>query len=111
MAVAIPSLDHEPVGSALGPDRSGLDKAGGRLVVVSNRVPVPSGAGSPNAGGLAVALDAALKQRGGLWFGWSGATVKGREPETQAQAFGNVEYAVSDLSERDLEDFYHGFAN
>ncbi len=106
MAIAIPSMHHEPVGSA-----ADVARTAGRLVVVSNRVPVPSNAGSPNAGGLAVALDAALKQRGGLWFGWSGATVKGREPETQAHAFGNVEYAVSDLSERDLDDFYHGFAN
>jgi trehalose 6-phosphate synthase len=111
MAVAIPSLDHEPVGSALRPDRPGLDKAGGRLVVVSNRVPVPSGAGSPNAGGLAVALDAALKQRGGLWFGWSGNTVDGREPETESHEFANVSYAVTDLAQRDLDDYYHGFAN
>ena len=45
----------------------------GRLVVVSNRVPIPSGADAPGAGGLAVALEAALRQRGGLWYGWSGA--------------------------------------
>jgi trehalose 6-phosphate synthase len=111
MAVALPSLDHEPRGSAQGQGKAGHAMAPGRLVVVSNRVPVPSAAGSPNAGGLAVALDAALKQRGGLWFGWSGATVDGREPETQAHEFGNVSYAVTDLSRRDLDDYYHGFAN
>jgi trehalose 6-phosphate synthase len=105
MAVAIPSL-LEPIRSA-----AGVGAAAGRLVVVSNRVPLPSSADSPTAGGLAVALDAALKQRGGLWFGWSGATSRGREPETQTHAYGNVSYAISDLSERDLEDFYHGFAN
>ncbi|HEX8168173.1 MAG TPA: alpha,alpha-trehalose-phosphate synthase (UDP-forming) [Beijerinckiaceae bacterium] len=106
MAVAIPFLDHAPFGSA-----AGVGTGAGRLVLVSNRVPLPSNAGSPNAGGLAVALDAALKQRGGLWFGWSGNAVDGREPETQAHEFGNVAYAVSDLSRRDLDDFYHGFAN
>jgi trehalose 6-phosphate synthase len=111
MAVAIPSLNHEPVGAAAERDKPALDKAAGRLIVVSNRVPVPSNAGSPNAGGLAVALDAALKQRGGLWFGWSGNTVDGREPETESHEFGNVSYAVTDLSQRDLDDFYHGFAN
>jgi trehalose 6-phosphate synthase len=111
MAVAIPSLNHEPVGAAAQRDKPALGKAAGRLIVVSNRVPVPSGAGSPNAGGLAVALDAALKQRGGLWFGWSGATVDGREPETQTHAFGNVSYAVTDLARRDLDDYYYGFAN
>jgi trehalose 6-phosphate synthase len=41
-----------------------------RVVVVSNRVPPPSG--HPRAGGLAVALRAALQEAGGLWFGWSG---------------------------------------
>ena len=40
-----------------------------RLVIVSNRVAVP---GVVSAGGLAVALQAALEETGGLWFGWSG---------------------------------------
>ena len=45
-----------------------------RLVVISNRVqPLNQGAGG-NQGGLAVALLAALKERGGVWFGWSGET-------------------------------------
>jgi trehalose 6-phosphate synthase len=84
----------------------------GRLIVVSNRVPIPQGGDSPSAGGLAVALDAALKQHGGLWFGWSGATSANDEPEAvQPQAFGNVTYAVTDLSQRDLDDYYFGFAN
>src|SRR5215211_924321 len=63
--------------SELGRDLSGRR---GRLVVVSNRVPIPSGADSPSAGGLAVALEAALKQQGGLWFGWSGETSETDEP-------------------------------
>ena len=45
------------------------------LVVVSNRVPLPS-SGAP-AGGLAVALDGLMEKRGGLWFGWSGAIAAG----------------------------------
>jgi trehalose 6-phosphate synthase len=92
----------------------GGDMAGsrGRLVVVSNRVPIPSGADSPTAGGLAVALEAALKQRGGLWFGWSGASTEGDEPPpVQLHHVGPVTYAVSDLSKRDLDDYYFGFAN
>ena len=39
-----------------------------RLIVISNRVSAGGGA----AGGLAVALSAALRQSGGIWFGWSG---------------------------------------
>ena len=43
-----------------------------RLVVVSNRLPA-LGKGVA-AGGLAVALEAALKDKDGLWLGWSGKT-------------------------------------
>lgn len=86
------------------------DRSKGRLVVVSNRVPVPSASGSPPAGGLAVALSAALEAQGGLWFGWSGKVAEG-EPELTHQTVGNVDYAVADLSRRDLDEYYHGFAN
>ena len=84
---------------------------GGRLVVVSNRVPVPTPTGGPTAGGLAVALECALKAKGGLWFGWSGKTSQEGDPPIQLQVVGNVSYAVSDLSRRDVDEFYHGFAN
>jgi len=41
-----------------------------RLVVVSNRVAdLEAGA---QAGGLAVAVNSALEETGGLWFGWDG---------------------------------------
>ena len=43
-----------------------------RLIIVSNRVAVPDPKGPRQAGGLAVAVNAALKQREGIWFGWSG---------------------------------------
>ena len=48
-----------------------------RLVVVSNRVAIP---GTSSAGGLAVALQAALEETGGMWFGWSGLPI-GLPPE------------------------------
>jgi trehalose 6-phosphate synthase len=61
---------------------------------------------------LAVALEAALKQRGGLWFGWSGETSDMDEPKpVQLHHVGPVTYAVSDLARRDLDDYYFGFAN
>ena len=41
-----------------------------RLVIVSNRVPIPKARGA-SAGGLAVALRDLLKP-GTMWFGWSG---------------------------------------
>lgn len=86
--------------------------AGQRLVVVSNRVPVPSGSGQKAAGGLAVALEAALKSHGGLWFGWSGRTVEGtpsREPEIKR--VGEITFSVIDLAQHDYDLYYSGFAN
>jgi trehalose 6-phosphate synthase len=78
----------------------------GRLVVVSNRVPT-----APAPGGLAVALGAALKPRGGLWFGWSGEACKESEPVPQVTRNGSVSFAVCGLSRRDIEQYYCGFAN
>jgi len=81
----------------------------GRLVVVSNRVPAP---GAPSAGGLAVALDAALKERGGLWFGWSGKTSEDADARPRhVQEAVPVSYAVMDLTQRDLDEYYAGYAN
>jgi trehalose 6-phosphate synthase len=78
-----------------------------RLVMVSNRVAVP---GEARAGGLAIALKAAIEEAGGLWFGWSGrvAEESGRVHE---QDVGNIRYITVDLSEQDRDDYYHGFAN
>ena len=45
---------------------------GARLIIVSNRVAVPETPRAPLAGGMAVAVKAALKNRNGMWFGWSG---------------------------------------
>ena len=41
-----------------------------RLVIVSNRVPVPKEGLRP--GGLAVVLKDLLARKGGMWFGWNG---------------------------------------
>ena len=82
-----------------------------RLIVVSNRVPVPKG-GQPPAGGLAVALSGAMEERGGVWFGWSGDTAPHDEgSEVRTLERGKVTYALVDLSQKDLEDYYAGFSN
>ena len=84
-----------------------------RLVVVSNRVALP---GEARAGGLAVALEAALEDRarkdgGGLWFGWSGRIDPVRSGKLHTQHAGGIDYATIDLSRRDHADYYNGFAN
>ena len=43
-----------------------------QLVVVSNRVAIPDKNAKARVGGLEVAVKAALKQKSGIWFGWSG---------------------------------------
>jgi len=83
-------------------------KHAGRLVVVSNRVALPRQA---SAGGLASALQAALHEHGGLWFGWSGKVAADSAAEIHRVEDGNVDYATIDLSRQDHEDFYTGFAN
>ncbi len=83
-----------------------------RLVVVSNRVPLPDAAGNPPAGGLAVALHAALRERGGIWMGWSGQSTGAEEPgPLTIRNNGAIRYALTDLSDRDVAEYYNGFAN
>ncbi len=82
-----------------------------RLVVVSNRVSVPSGDGAKRAGGLEVALRPALQRNGGVWLGWSGKVATADRLETRSLKHKNVEYVVTDLSKDDYQEYYNGFAN
>ena len=83
-----------------------------RLVVVSNRVPVPTHRASQGAGGLAVALQAALKEHGGIWFGWSGEARPAIDADAvETRQVGNITYAVTDLTKRDVDEYYLGYAN
>ena len=82
--------------------------SGARLVVVSNRVALPRQAAP---GGLASALQAALRERGGLWFGWSGKLAAETGAELHRLHDAKVDYATIDLSQADYDDFYTGFAN
>lgn len=79
-----------------------------RLVVVSNRVAIP---GDTRPGGLAVGLLAALKERGGLWFGWSGKSGRDESGTLHEQTEGDIRYVTMDLSKRDVDGYYNGFAN
>ncbi len=80
-----------------------------RLVVVSNRVPAP---GKPPQGGLAVAIHAAMRPRGGIWMGWSGRSSGERDPgPLLLREEGAITYALTDLSARDLAQYYQGMAN
>lgn len=79
-----------------------------RLVVVSNRVAQPR---ETRAGGLASAMRAALRERGGLWFGWSGKRVDASVRTLHREHAGNIDYALLDLTREEHAAYYLGFAN
>ncbi len=81
-----------------------------RLVVVSNRVPLPEK--GAQAGGLATALQPLLEREGGVWFGWSGTTAaKAAEQPARISHAGRVTYATIDLSKAEHDGYYANFAN
>ncbi len=82
-----------------------------RLIVISNRVAVPESASEASAGGLAVAVQAALSGRDGIWFGWSGRITDTPAQEPMVRKVGGTTYAVLDLTQDDYDEYYSGFAN
>ncbi len=76
-----------------------------RLFVVSNRVAYP---GAVHAGGLAVALHGVLRQRRGVWFGWSGSF---GEAPPRVQIGDGIRFCLLDVPQHEFEGYYHGFAN
>ena len=83
-----------------------------RLVVISNRVAVPKARGAAGAqGGLAGALNSALKRFGGIWFGWSGGEVDSFTGDISIRRDDGVTTATIDLELQDVEEYYNGYAN
>lgn len=80
-----------------------------RLLVVSNRV-APIEEGKPSAGGLSVAVEEALREVGGLWFGWSGK-IENKEPRVREEKGRGFQRATMTLSRRDYREYYAGYAN
>lgn len=81
-----------------------------QLVVVANRLPVHRaggrGAWTRSSGGLAVALDRVLLERGGTWVGWRG----GRNTKALPDDLGYQLEAI-DLSAEEVRDYYDGMSN
>jgi trehalose 6-phosphate synthase/phosphatase len=92
-----------------------------RLIVVSNRLPYvlnrsADGAWGlePGSGGLVTALVPVLRNRGGVWIGWSGTTEPIQELDSIcASATRNAGYTLKPvrLTPEEHEKFYYGFAN
>ena len=89
-----------------------------RLVVVSNRLPAST---LPDAsrdqrnqpvGGLVSAVQSALEQYGGLWFGWSGtATERRLAGEPLVARSGSIDVGAMNLTADEVNLFYSVFAN
>lgn len=90
-----------------------------RLIAVSNRLPIrviSKGREKkvvPGAGGLVTALAPVLRDRGGMWIGWSGAP---HDPDLSGllkKASKEAGYHLKSvpLTEEDIRLYYHGFSN
>ena len=77
-----------------------------RLIVVSNRVGLPKDVGANSVGGLAAALAAALRESGGIWFGWSGETTETYNGQISMHRVDTVTLALVDLVEQDVQEYY-----
>jgi trehalose 6-phosphate synthase len=82
-----------------------------QLVVVSNRVGIPEKHGNARAGGLEVAVKAALKHKSGIWFGWSGKVATKTKIAAQKVVHDKITYITLDLSKEDHHEYYNGFTN
>ncbi len=82
----------------------------GRLVIVSNRVTDPAKAAQ--AGGAAVAIADCLRERQGIWFGWSGqlSTDEDATPAIDVSDDGIVRWTIP-LTKYEYENYYLGYAN
>ncbi|HDQ93429.1 MAG TPA: trehalose-6-phosphate synthase [Synergistetes bacterium] len=97
-------------------------KGKGRLTIVSNRLPLKlegsdgSWKVSPSSGGLVSALSPVLRDRGGIWIGWTG-TSEMVDMKTLREILGPASnragYRVFPvrLTREDVESFYYGFSN
>jgi trehalose 6-phosphate synthase len=83
-----------------------------RLIIVSNRVSIPNSKRSA-PGGLAVGLLGALRQSGGMWYGWNGKISKDEEERSAPEIIRdkNIEFVTVPLTTDEYAGYYQGFAN
>ncbi len=81
-----------------------------RLIIMSNRVSAPKArSGDPSQGGLAVALGSALRESGGVWFGWSGQVTPAFTGRMHVSRSEGVTTATVDLEDQDVDEVIHLF--
>ncbi|RKY88800.1 trehalose-6-phosphate synthase [candidate division KSB1 bacterium] len=90
-----------------------------RLVVLSNRLPVKiekeddTYKVKPGAGGLVTAFAPVLRDRNGLWIGWSGTTENIKLDNLLSEGSERTGYTLIpvNLPEDDLDGYYNRFSN
>jgi len=95
--------------------------ARGRLIVVSNRLPLKVEVDhqgdshvAPATGGLVTALGPVMRQRGGVWIGWpgTGSAEPALAAEFTAAGLGEgYDFHPVYLDEDERQSFYNGFSN
>ncbi len=80
-----------------------------RLVVVSNRV--ADLRSSSQSGGLAVGLADALRERGGIWFGWNGQRGGVEDLPLEVDEIGKVRTIGAAVPAEDFDNYYLGYSN
>jgi trehalose 6-phosphate synthase len=90
------------------------------LVIVSNRLPIVLEKNNTTwqvrqgSGGLVTALAPVLRNRGGLWIGWPGATDDDTGlDEPLRKASRNIGYKLTPviLNQHEIDSYYQGFSN
>jgi len=90
-----------------------------RLVAVSNRLPISLERESDKwrihagGGGLVTAMAPVLRNRGGIWLGWSGTTEDVDWHDLLGDTAEDIGYQIHtiNLSIKEIEGFYEGFSN
>ncbi|MGA1864785.1 MAG: alpha,alpha-trehalose-phosphate synthase (UDP-forming) [bacterium] len=91
-----------------------------RLVVVSNRLPIVFTRGKDGewlikrgSGGLVTAIAPVLRDRGGLWIGWTGKPGRSDFSEPSDQGSKLIGYTLKQvvLNEEEINNYYYGFSN
>jgi len=92
----------------------------GRLIIVSNRLPINVIQGptsldfKPSVGGLATGLSSFFESHQGVWTGWPGIAaedISAQQMDYVVDKIRQLSFEPVFISKNDLEGFYYGFCN
>lgn len=90
----------------------------GRIIIVSNRLPVKTQQKDgelvykPSEGGLATGLGSVYRKRNNLWIGWPGTYIESYQQEKEVkQALAEASMFPVFLTRKEIKEYYEGFSN